>query len=72
MSLIAASTLTVKAQSWCEDLVKLNPGVIDSVCLLKEKDLYVTDVTSYMIHYHQPLKHDAPELGSFPLRAFLP
>lgn len=70
MSMIMASTLTVKAQSWCEDLVKLNPGVIDSVCLLKEKDLYVSDVTSYMIHYHQPLKHDAPELGSLPLRAF--
>lgn len=70
MSLIAASTLTVKAQSWCEELVKLNPGVIDSVCLIKEDEKLEPELDSYMIHYHQPLKHDAPELGSLPLRAF--
>ncbi|MCQ2244177.1 MAG: hypothetical protein MJZ32_07950 [Bacteroidaceae bacterium] len=70
MSMIMASTLTVKAQSWCEDLVKLNPDVIDSVCLLKDENIVEPDLVSYMIHYHQPLKHDAPELGSLSLRAF--
>ena len=69
MSLITASTLTVKAQSWCEDLVKLNPDVIDSVCLLTDASIINENLISYMIYYHQPLQHDAPELGSFPLRA---
>lgn len=69
MSLITASTLTVKAQSWCEDLVKLNPDVIDSVCVLTDESIINEYLTSYMIYYHQPLQHDAPELGSFPLRA---
>ncbi len=70
MSLITVSALTAKAQSWCDDLVKLNPGVIDSVSYIESKELCCEDQDTYMIYYHQPLRHDAPELGSLPLRAF--
>lgn len=62
---------TLQASDWRQQLVSLNPGVIDSVSVLS-KDVNSSDLChSYMIHYHQPLQHDTPELGDLPLRALL-
>ncbi len=62
---------SLQAQDWMTELVKLNPDVIDSVVVMNDPYYVDIDVSSYMIYYHQPLKHDAPELGSLPLRAML-
>ena len=63
---------------WAKDLVRLNPGVIDSVVLMPvyEEDLQKAKMTmddifttSYMIYYHQPRKHSEPDGEQFALRA---
>lgn len=63
--------LSLQASDWAEDLVSLNPGVIDSVVYLPSTAYGPKTLRSYMIYYHQPLLHDQPELGELPLRALL-
>ena len=69
LGMMLASSL--QAQDWTKELVSLNPDVIDSVVVIKDTLYIFDDMNSYMIYYHQPLKHDAPELGSLPLRALM-
>lgn len=63
--------LSLHASDWATDLVTLNPGVIDKVTYLPSTAYGPKWLRSYMIEYHQPLQHDAPELGNVPLRALL-
>lgn len=61
----------LQASDWRQQLVDLNPGVIDSVSEVANDPRYPELSRSYMIHYHQPLQHDNPSLGDLPLRALL-
>jgi len=56
---------------WINQLIELNPGVIDTVTYISSNGYGPKTLRSYMIHYHQPLQHDHPELGDLPLRAVL-
>lgn len=58
------------AEEWTDEIVRLNPGVIDSVQIIKGKEEGM-NLESYLIYYNQPLQHDNPELGTLPLRALL-
>ena len=69
LSMALASTM--KASDWRQRLMDLNPGVIDSVPMITTDEYNADLCHSYMIYYHQPLQHDAPELGNLPLRALL-
>lgn len=64
-------SLSLKAQDWRDELLAQNVGVIDSVVLLNDTKYSSNIYSSYMIHYHQPIDHDAPKTGSLPLRALL-
>lgn len=63
--------MTMQAKDWTDDLTELNPDVIDSVVYIPSTLYGPKTLRSYWIHYHQPLQHDAPELGTLPLRALL-
>lgn len=63
--------LGLHAQDWVEQLVSLNADIIDSVVCMPDRSGMTDELRSYMIHYHQPLQHDEPELGELPLRALL-
>ena len=67
--LFASSLQAQEADELPGELVRLNPEVIDSVEMIQDPNEYA--FISYLIYYHQPLKHEAPELGSLPLRAML-
>lgn len=74
LSLIAACmsmALAAMAENWKEQLVNLNPDVIDKVVTIKPNGYGPATLSSYWIYYHQPLVHDEPELGTLPLRALL-
>lgn len=59
------------AQEWMKQLVDLNADIIDSVVCMPKTAVTNNELETYMIHYHQPLQHDNPELGNLPLRALL-
>lgn len=76
--------MSVKAQDpmpqWTQDLVNMNPDVIDSIQRIaidyeeaQKWDLTPADIRSrtYVIYYHQPRKHSAPQGEQFPLRAIM-
>lgn len=64
-------SLSLKAQDWRDELLAQNVGVIDSVVQLVDPAYFMEDYSSYMVYYHQPIDHDAPEAGFLPLRALL-
>lgn len=69
--LCLSQTLGLLAQEWLDKLVNLNADIIDSVVYMPDGSATTDEFRSYMIHYHQPLQHDEPELGELPLRAVL-
>lgn len=71
VSLSMTLGLSLQATDWRQQLVSLNPGVIDSVSVMPHSATAPDEYRSYMIHYHQPLRHEEPELGNLPLRALL-
>ncbi len=68
--LCLTQSLSLLAEDWLQQLVNLNADIIDSICYLPQTST-TGEFCAYMIHYHQPLQHDEPELGDLPLRAIL-
>lgn len=56
---------------WKQDLVTLNPDVIDSIVALDPEIDTFPNLKSYTIYYHQPLVHSDPSSVPFSLRAHL-
>ena len=68
----------VPMPEWTKQLVNLNPEVIDSIQrfaidpeLLADYDLTPADMQTrtYIVYYHQPVKHSNPTGQQFSLRA---
>ena len=55
---------------WLTDLQTLNPGLIDSMSYYPT-DPAAPNTTTYVIYFHQPLKHAVPDGPSFPMRALI-
>lgn len=55
---------------WLLDLESQNKGFIDSV-LYYPLDTEAPNTRTYVIYYHQPMKHAVPDGPSFPLRALI-
>ena len=55
---------------WLQDLQNKNPGFIDSV-LYYPRDFEAPDTRTYVIYFHQPMKHAVPDGPSFPMRALI-
>ena len=69
LSLVLSSSLQAQNYEWAEELVRLNPEVVDSVVPIMNSDDVGELYQSCMIYYHQPLEHDNLSLGNIPLRA---
>ena len=55
---------------WLSDLQNLNQGFIDST-LYYPVDPTAPDTRTYVIYFHQPMKHAVPDGPSFPMRALI-
>ena len=66
ISVMAQQTLP----QWAQQLITLNPGVIDSIFSYPQ-DPKGPNTRTYIIYYNQPLKHSAPDGGRFHMRATL-
>ena len=55
---------------WLMDLQNLNQGFIDST-LYYPSDPEAPNTTTYVIYFHQPMKHAVPDGPSFPMRALI-
>ena len=71
---LCAAAVSVFAQEqlpkWAQDVWDKNAGLIDSV-LYYDQDPKGPDTRSYVIYYHQPLKHAQPTGEQFRLRAVI-
>ena len=55
---------------WLTDLQSLNQGFIDSMsCYPTNPD--APNTTTYILYFHQPMKHAVPDGPSFPMRALI-
>lgn len=59
-----------EAPQWLQDLQNLNPGFIDST-LYYPLDTAAPNTRTYVIYFHQPMKHAVPDGTSFPMRALI-
>lgn len=59
-----------EAPQWLTDLQNLNQGFIDST-LYYPSDPEAPNTTTYVIYFHQPMKHAVPDGPSFPMRAMI-
>ena len=59
-----------EAPQWLQDLQNLNPGFIDST-LYYPLDTAAPNTRTYVIYFHQPMKHAVPDGPSFPMRALI-
>ena len=55
---------------WVQDLQTLNQGFIDSMSYYPP-DTAAPNTTTYIIYFHQPVKHAEPDGPSFPMRALI-
>lgn len=55
---------------WAMDLVAKNPEVIDSIHWIAPNQEGL-ETQTYMVYYHQPLKHSNPTSAQFPLRSLI-
>ena len=55
---------------WLLDLQSQNQGFIDST-LYYPQDPEAPNTTTYVIYFHQPMKHAVPDGPSFPMRALI-
>ena len=55
---------------WVQDLQTLNQGFIDSMSYYPP-DTAAPNTTTYIIYFHQPVKHAVPDGPSFPMRALI-
>jgi len=55
---------------WANDLMAQNPKLIDSIYYF-EPDAAGPSTRTYVVYYHQPMKHAQPDGEQFPLRAFI-
>ena len=55
---------------WLMDLQSQNQGFIDST-LYYPQDTAAPNTTTYVIYFHQPMKHAVPDGPSFPMRALI-
>jgi len=65
---IAAQNETVP--QWLLDLESLNKDIIDST-LYYPQDPAAPNTRTYVIYFHQPMKHAVPDGPSFPMRALI-
>jgi len=72
--LLCLMTSRVSAQEelpqWAQDLWNASPTLFDSI-LYYPADPKYPDTRTYVLYYHQPLKHAQPGAASFPLRALI-
>ncbi len=61
---------SVNVPQWLIDLQNLNQGFIDST-LYYPSDPKAPNTTTYVIYFHQPMKHAVPDGPSFPMRALI-
>ena len=55
---------------WLQDLQTLNQGFIDSMSCYPTNP-YASNTTTYILYFHQPMKHAVPDGPSFPMRALI-
>lgn len=60
----------VNVPQWLMDLQNLNQGFIDST-LYYPSNPEAPNTTTYVIYFHQPMKHAVPDGPSFPMRALI-
>ena len=58
------------APQWLKDLQNLNQGFIDSISYYST-DPDAPNTTTYILYFHQPMKHAVPDGPSFPMRALI-
>ena len=58
------------APQWLKDLQNLNQGFIDSISYYST-DPAAPNTSTYVIYFHQPMKHAVPDGPSFPMRALI-
>ena len=58
------------APKWLTDLQNLNQGFIDSMSYYPT-DPNAPNTSTYVIYFHQPMKHAVPDGPSFPMRALI-
>ena len=58
------------APQWLKDLQNLNQGFIDSMSYYST-DPAAPNTSTYVIYFHQPMKHAVPDGPSFPMRALI-
>lgn len=58
------------APQWLKDLQNLNQGFIDSMSYYPT-DPAAPNTTTYILYFHQPMKHAVPDGPSFPMRALI-
>lgn len=67
-SLVLGLSAQTPMPQWTQDLVNLNPGVIDSIHRIAAHP-DGPDTRTYIIYYNQPLEHAKPDGPHFHLRA---